>query len=190
MLLLALKDGTRIFHLKIEEHINQSDRLGSLHEYRRLLEVLFGFYEPMESALQEMVPASAGVLFTPPRKASLLTRDLFSVGQSQEHIQELSRCADLPQLRTPTQIFGSLYALEGVQLGGATIARHLKHRFNFDAQFGAAFFNDYCNESANIWNDLATAVTQYAATPEIEQAIVCAARECLHSFDRWLLCRQ
>lgn len=48
MIMMALKESTRAMHERIEAHVNLPGRLHSLHDYRQLLERLYGFYEPLE----------------------------------------------------------------------------------------------------------------------------------------------
>lgn len=186
MIMMVLKESTRAMHERIEAHVNLPGRLHSLHDYRQLLERLYGFYEPLETRLAALTAGSDDGNFMRRWKAAYLMRDLAALGLSPERIVALPRCADLPQIDNRAQVFGSFYVLEGATLGGQAIARQLKHRFNFDAQFGAAFFNGDSADTGARWQSFSAAVTDLATTPETEEAIIHSASATFQAFDRWL----
>ncbi len=164
MIMKALRERTRASHGRIEACIDLPTRVQSLKSYRQLLGDLLGYYEPLEIQL---------VRFTQP----------------DFDFAALPQCNKPPDLTHFAQALGCLYVLEGATLGGQIIARQLRQSFNFDAQYGAAFFNGYGAQTAEKWKTFGAALTFYATSSELEDTIIQAADETFLTLEQWLVRR-
>ena len=187
--LLALKQGTRIYHDALEGKM--APLLGNLsvHTYRALLQKLFGFYKPLEERIATLpalhnLPVDLGRR----QKAPLLARDLLWLQVTQPQLSQLPRCERLPQVKSITEALGCLYALEGATLGGQIIGRHLKKSLALDEDRGCAFFCSYGDEVGLMWKSfrktLSSHCSKHGSTEE--EQLVESACETFVSLDYWL----
>ncbi len=112
----------------------------SIDRYRRVLEIFFGFYAPIEAGLARLASAGPPLGFPLRARTALIESDLLSLGLSRREIADLPRCADLPRLSCPEDLAGCLYVLEGACLGGQVIAPALPERLGVAKGSGASFF--------------------------------------------------
>src|SRR4051794_8968228 len=103
-----LKRETADLHRRLESVLGLLESELSLGRYRRVLELFFGFYAPIEARLADA--ASVGLpLGLPLRtRTALIESDLLSLGLSRREIADLPRCADLPRLSCHEELAGCL----------------------------------------------------------------------------------
>ena len=182
-LLQRVKETTAHVHRRLEERVDVFSADFDIPRYVSLLRVFYGYWEPIEAALQRLPrlchPALA---LDERRKAHLLEMDLqnFDVDQSL-----VDRCPQLPQLHTFNQGLGCMYVLEGSTLGSKFIARRLAEHLGIDRISGAAFFNAYGEATGARWAAFRDFLTSYADGSS-EDELVWSAVETFECFDRWL----
>ena len=112
--------------------------------------------------------------------APRLRDDLRALGMSEKELNSVKPVENLPSFGSPEQIFGSLYVIEGSNLGGQVISRRLQEKFGFDETNGAAFFSGYGKETGKMWNEFRAAITAFAENAD-EEIIIDSAIE---TFDK------
>ena len=110
----------------------------SLEDYRRILERYLGFFTAYEAIQHE--GAFEGLHGVP--KTQALRQDLLALGESNDEINALPVCTSLPEIKTRAQALGALYVMNGSELGGLMIAKHLATRPFFSAAAGTFFTAD------------------------------------------------
>jgi heme oxygenase len=187
--LLALKQGTRIYHDALERKMVPLLGTLSIHTYTDLLQKLFGFYKPLE----ERIAALPGwhnlpVELERRQKAPLLARDLLWLKVTQPQLSQLTRCERLPEVKSVTEALGCLYVLEGATLGGQIISRHLKKNLALDEDRGCAFFYSYGDEVGLMWKSFRETLTSHCSRRgrTEEEQLVKSACETFVSLDCWL----
>ena len=187
MILTRLKHETQAAHQAIEARVDLLNRLGSVADYRQLLERFWGFYAPIEEAVAAGPEwASFGVDIQQRMKAPALARDLQSLGLSPVAVDALPLCRTLPAMASFPHRLGCLYVLEGATLGGQIIAREVHGRLGLTAEQGCSFFASYGEHVGAMWRAFRVLLLQAAADELAAEALVRGANETFEAFDRWL----
>lgn len=156
-----------------------TDRV-SLADYALVLRVLHGFHRVLAPrilmCLSDTSPVCA--LLDGQRVASL-QEDLAWLG-----VPPLPDRQPFPRLETYSHAMGALYVLEGSNLGGRVIARHLSDSLQLRNGAGASFFDGLSAETARErWQILGSALD--AAEPLIdEEALLTGACATFRSLER------
>jgi heme oxygenase (biliverdin-IX-beta and delta-forming) len=187
--LLALKQGTRIYHDALERKMAPLLGTLSIQTYTTLLQKLFGYYKPLEERISALpswhnLPVDLGRR----QKAPLLARDLLWLKVAQPQLSQLIQCERLPEVKNITEALGCLYVLEGATLGGQIISRHLKKNLALDEDRGCAFFYSYGDEVGLMWESFRETLTSHCSRHgrTEEEQLVQSARETFVSLDYWL----
>ena len=180
-----LKRETAALHRRLEMALGLLESELSLDRYRRVLELFFGFYAPVEAGLARMAAAHPFALPLWDR-AALLESDLLSVGLSQREIADLPRCADLPRLSCAEDLAGCLYVVEGACLGGQVIAPVLRERVGVAKDSGASFFIGDAEGTRARWSLFLAWLEGLVRAGSASADIVAAARATFLAFARWV----
>jgi len=181
--LTRLRAQTRSRHNGIEQALDLMSEALTLPVYRRRLERFHGFYRPVEDLLASLGGwPDRGLDLELRRKTPLLETDLQALGSSR---RQLPACRSLPPLGTPAAAFGCLYVLEGATLGGRFIYRHAHRVLGVTAESGGRFFHGYGDDGERMWRTFGNALTAFATTVLLEDAIVRSAIETFDSMHRW-----
>ncbi|MEO6419102.1 MAG: biliverdin-producing heme oxygenase [Polyangiaceae bacterium] len=132
-----LKRGTAGPHRRLEAQLGLLEPGLDTRRYRRVLELLYGFYSPVERSL--MCFASL-VPFPLRARSAQLEDDLTALGLHPAELAGLPQCADAPTLSCSEDLAGCLYVLEGASLGGQVAAPVLRERLGVAKGRGASFF--------------------------------------------------
>src|SRR5215831_13696151 len=140
-----LHQSTRLAYQRLEGRVDNYPRNFDLHDYRRLLQDLWGFYQPLE---RKLVVLADHILPSPSSrrrcKAPRLEQDLLSLGMTEAGIAALPRCGRLPALPTLPQVFGVLYVIYEAVLDERTATTHLhlaEERLGISPSQGGSFFS-------------------------------------------------
>jgi heme oxygenase len=179
----ALKRDTAELHRRLEIDLGLLEFELSVERYRRVLELFFGFYAPVEAGL-----ALAGrALGLPLRdRTTLLESDLLRLGLSGRELADLPRCANLPRLSSLEDLAGCLYVLEGACLGGQVIAPTLRERLGVGKDSGAAFFTGDAEGTAARWRLFLAWLEDLANARAGTSEIVASARATFLAFAQWV----
>ncbi|UUQ65845.1 biliverdin-producing heme oxygenase [Pseudomonas fuscovaginae UPB0736] len=185
-----LRTGTAERHIALEKRLPFfSDSLDS-KAFQRLMQAYYGFYRPLESALQDSSVFPADFELAPRLKVQTLRRDLHALGLSAEAIDNLPICPALPVIDSSAACLGVLYVLEGATLGGQILRREVAKRLGIEADSGAGFLHVYGDATGRRWRDF----TEYLGSRPMEtverQAVVTAAQSTFGCFEHWLESRE
>ena len=181
-----LKHETADLHRRLEIDLGLLESELSLDRYRRVLEVFFGFYAPIEAGLALVASASPPLGLPLRARTALIEGDLLSLGLSRREIADLPRCAELPPLSCPEELAGCLYVLEGACLGGQVIAPALRERLGVAKGSGASFFTGDAEGTSARWRLFLAWLEGLARAGSATAEIVASARATFLAFARWV----
>jgi heme oxygenase len=182
-ILQRLKQETLPLHQQVEQRVDVLQRLQSVAAYRQLLEAFYGFYAPLEQALEQFEWQALGLDWAQRRKVPKLELDLQRL---EVDVATLTHCEQLPVLPDLASALGCLYVLEGATLGGQIIQKELASRLQITSDNGAAFFNSYGEQVGPMWQKFREVIVNFATTTEREDRMVRAAQDTFQKFDDWL----
>ncbi|MCU0492307.1 MAG: biliverdin-producing heme oxygenase, partial [Chloroflexaceae bacterium] len=175
-IMTRLKQETQASHDGLELQLSITTRCTSREAYGQLLACFYGFYMPLERALNQLPELHELELqFAERQKTPLLERDLAALGLSSAQIAALPRCTDLPQIHTAAAGLGCMYVMEGATLGGQLISRQLAQQLAIGPEQGGAFFASYGSRVGPMWRAFGAAVTSHVAEAADEEAACAAA---------------
>lgn len=145
----VVKQETSVLHREVEEiMLPRLQQIRSLSDYARLLQMFYGFYRPLQQAIQLQLGPHELPDIAKRRTATLIEADLATLGYKAKS----ARGAALPEITTVPQAFGALYVLEGSTLGGKIIARMLAKNTHVPIPSTALnFFSGYGEETGPMW---------------------------------------
>lgn len=151
-----LRYETRPHTVRLQRH-ERLARLATRADYAEMLELLLGFYRPLDRWLSaSLAPARLELALARRAKAPLIARDLAALGASTTAVR-----FHPPPLRTGTAYaLGWLYGIEVAGLGGRMRAKRLRERLGIGPAGGSAFFDGYGADTHAMWQRLAGVITQ------------------------------
>jgi heme oxygenase (biliverdin-IX-beta and delta-forming) len=184
-ILPRLRGETQPSHARLERRVDIMNRVRTPSDYRTLLEIFYGLYQPLESEIVRSIhqiapwlPDIGNRLRTPSLKVDL--RVLGNV------CPEALPLASVPPLQTLSEIFGCLYVLEGSTLGGQIISRQIGSHLGFTPENGCSFFACHGAETGNMWRKFGDAIEAYAVShPEGRVTMIRAATNTFSAFANW-----
>ena len=176
-----LREETAVDHRQLEDRLDISRWFETKDQYRRLMEMFYGFITPMETALASHAWSDSGLEFGPRRKKHLLNLDLVQLDVSAE---ALPICSELPNLSTFARAWGALYVLEGSTLGGQQIRKIAQQHGTPDSQLH--YFTAYGEDTRRRWMEFGEKLEQYAQTSGKADEIVDGARDTFRAFHHWV----
>jgi heme oxygenase len=179
----SLKRGTVTFHRRLEAKLNLLGPDLDPQRYRRVLELLYGFYSPVEHALTRFV---AIVPFPLRARAVQLEDDLLTLGLSPLQLAALPLCEDIPTLSCSAEVAGCLYVLEGACLGGQIVARVLRKRLGVAKGTGASFFAGDEERTAVRWALVLEWLERLERSGASPDPIVAQAKATFDALERWV----
>lgn len=186
MVLQRLREETSRNHSVIESQMPVLDPSMSREIYCQLLTRFWGYYAPLEGLLRAKIDIywpDQEYICSERAKVPHLEKDLQALGESPELLE---RCTNLPQLKTPAQVLGCLYVIEGATLGGQIISKHLLANLGLGPDSGAAFFNGYGANIGHQWQSFRLFLTSNAEPVDQDDAIVVSANATFKTLSQWL----
>lgn len=177
--LRAIRDRTRESHARLERRfalLRSPTRSGYARYLRHMGGVVVALERrAVESAdLAKLLPDVAARC----NKGELLRADLRDLGHEPGDLEEVP----LPPARTPVELMGQLYVLEGSTLGGTVLAREL------EAALGALptrYLRCYGEATAARWRAFVTGLER-AASPELAEPAAISAEAMFLAVEQWL----
>ena len=184
-ILTRLRVETRGEHDAVERVLDLMGAALTREAYRLRLEQFYGFYGPLEAALQsrcDRKPAYAGesnlsgatcsALESRLTKTALLRQDLHHLGVSTD---DLPLCRHLPSVLSEAEVLGCLYVMEGATLGGQLITRHIQATLGITPTTGGGFFEGYAGDTGKMWRAMRHLLVSCALDTRTENAMVASA---------------
>ncbi|MCX2546915.1 biliverdin-producing heme oxygenase [Pseudomonas sp. COW5] len=178
-----LRAGTAELHIALEKRLPFFSDTLDLHAFERLMRAYYGFYQPLEAALQDSGAIPADFDLVSRLKAPTLQRDLHALGANGG---DFSLCRQLPAIDSAAAGLGVLYVLEGATLGGQILRREIATRLNLGADNGAAFLDVYGAATGRRWRDFIEYLGSRPMDADEREAVVAAAHTTFSCFERWL----
>ncbi len=183
---LRLRRETAELHQNLDARLALLTPDLSIHRYRRVLQIFYGFYAPVEARLLRVADVAPSLGLPLRARAKLLGDDLLTLGMSRRDIAALPLCTDLPRLVCPEELAGCLYVLEGACLGGQAIAPVLQRRLAVAAGSGASFFvGDGAATSAR-WARVVVWLDDLVGAQARSEDIVASACATFLTLTRWV----
>ena len=175
-LLLALREGTRACHQRLEARLPFFSEGFDRAAYADLLGAYHGFYAPLDLLLGAYQSAER-------HKTPTLSRDL---GALAIDIEALPRCHALPRIDDEASALGVMYVLEGSTLGGQVLKRAMAERLGIDADNGGAFLDVYGPLTGARWRSFLERLAAATPEPTAQARTVEAAVDTFICFEQWL----
>ena len=181
-ILTRLRLETRGEHEAVESVLNLMDPALTAGTYGQRLGQFYGFYGPLEAALQTRCHQEMATLLPRLNKTALLGHDLQQLGVD---IQKLPLCGHLPPINTRAEVLGCLYVMEGATLGGRLITQHVQATFGIMPAGGGSFFEGYGQDTGKMWQAMRQLLLSGAVDMPTENAIVASAIATFASLRAW-----
>ncbi len=185
-----LHHATHLAHRRLEPQVDIYRPNFDIHDYRRLLQVFWGFYQPLERKLAVLTDHIFPTLYSRERyKAPYLEQDLLSLGMTETDIAVLPLCGRLPALPTLPQAFGVLYVIDGAVLGRRIATTHVTDILGISPSQGGSFFSSL-SSSYNVpinssWQEF-IAMTATMESTEHQDLVIQSAVDTFECLETWL----
>lgn len=150
--------------------------------YGKLLCMFYGYYKPLEDALDGFSMQDVLPDYTQRRKARLITDDLKALGHP---VHDLPLCPVVPAPGSREEAFGALYVLEGSTLGGLIIKKILQRNLQQQGEGGFAFFTGYGERTHAWWQSFKAALDQYCTDNAQTGRLAAAANQTFQYLKSW-----
>jgi heme oxygenase len=181
MLSLALQESTEEIHKQAEKKmISELKQIQSPSNYARLLNWMYGFYQPMEDKISAWLTENVFPDMEKRRRAANILRDIQAIGQT---LPYPDICRDLPTINSFAEALGAMYVLEGSTLGGRVIAKMLSRQLG--STDGLSFFNAYGMETGGMWLTFKSFLDRPFLEDERRQ-ILSTAKDTFLKFKTWI----
>ena len=184
-ILTRLRVETRGEHDAVERVLDLTGAALTREAYRLRLEQFYGFYGPLEAALQSrcarkaedaeesnLSGATRSALASRLNKTAHLRQDLHHLGVMTD---DLPLCYHLPMLTTQAEVLGCLYVVEGATLGGRLITQHIQAALAITPTTGGGFFEGYAGDTGKMWQAMRHLLVSCALDTQTEDAMVANA---------------
>lgn len=183
MLSISIKDFTRNVHHNLEKTlIARIKGITTIEAYTALLALMYGFYEPVEKAIDQYISAGNIPHYALRRKAGALLDDIrfFIPGY-----QPPPLATELPFINSYPAALGSMYVMEGSTLGGKIIAGMVQKQLQLHQGAGTSFFNSYGNEADKMWQSFRDKLDEPFSDSD-KTTIITAAEDTFKTFKTWV----
>lgn len=194
-ILSRLRLEARGEHDAVEQVLDLMSATLTHQSYRQRLEQFYGFYAPLEKALQSHGKSLADKAYKPPLSdaiSSALAARLNKTAHLQQDLQHfgvrtdgLPLCRDLPPLGTQAEVLGCLYVIEGATLGGRMITRHVRAALGITPTTGGSFFEGYGDDTGRMWQSMRQLLVSGSPDTETENNLVNNAITTFASLRGW-----
>lgn len=182
-----LRQATHLAHRRLEHRVDLYRPNFAAHNYRRLLQDLWGFYRPLEHKLVVLADHFLPSPYSQQRlKAPRLKQDLLSLGMTEADIAALPLCGRLPALPTLPQAFGVLYVIENAALGERIDGLHVRETLGIDPSRDGSFFSSYDPRMDQYRQEFETVMMTAVGAPNLQILAIAAAIDTFDCFEAWL----
>jgi len=188
--LTELRNATRASHERLHQHRLLAPLFAErvdLSDYVRILESFYGFYRPLEKRLaQAASPQTENTGWVCPLRSRWLKDDLIFLGHQAQTLQDLPICQERFVLSQPSDIWGTLYVLEGSTLGGRVVARRIFDLYGPAMKSACHFFSSYGQDASSRWPAFQKDLRARARSETFRRGTIEAACRLFASLERWL----
>lgn len=189
MVLHKLKSETEYYHKLVESSGLMapitSDKL-SIDQYLHILKVFFGYFYPIEIALNQIPELFIHLKDYPNRrKSESIIRDLSFL--SGINSSALPICNDIPEIKNCSHAFGVIYVMEGSTLGGRMLTKLIQKQLGISADQGISFFNGYGEHTGEFWKRFQESITSYSLLSNNDDLIIQFANSTFEKLNKWII---
>ena len=184
-ILSRLRLETRTEHNALDQLLDLMNTRLTLQNYARQLKQFYGFYAPLEQALQarrSLLVDGPDTTTLPDVLSEALLARLNKTSYLQQDLQYLGiptdgqvLCRNLLPLRTQADVLGCLYVMEGATLGGRLISQHVQTVLRITPATGGRFFHGYGEHTGSMWQSMRQLLVAGSPDKATENAIVANA---------------
>ncbi|MCK1791737.1 biliverdin-producing heme oxygenase [Pseudomonas violetae] len=185
-----LRAGTAELHIALEKRLPFFSDTLDKPAFVKLMQAYYGFYLPLEIALQNSHSIPADFDLAPRLKAQTLRADLRALGVSAAALASMPQCDQLPLITTSSTCLGVLYVIEGATLGGQILRREISSRLGLEANNGAAFLDIYGAATGRRLRDFIQYLSNRSMSAEERAVVVASAQTTFSCFEHWLEIRE
>jgi heme oxygenase len=150
--------------------------------YSKLLRLFYGYYKPLQDAVDEHINVAVVPDYGRLRKAEWILDDLKTLGQP---VNNLPLYHPAFSIQSNAAALGALYVTEGSTLGGKVICKMIATNLGKTNMEGFKFFNGYGNETGGHWKKFLQVLDIYSDTDD-EAVIIESANEVFAGFKSWM----
>ncbi len=176
---------------------DEAERDGPLHaivshtittdDYRFVLQRVYGFVAPAETAIARLAAATAiGIDYTRRTRQPHLEKDLAFLRVRGYDIERLPACENARVMSSVPEALGMLYLFEGSRLGGQVLAKALREHLGLTDLQGYAYFASNGANVGTLWQSFRSAVGSYVASHGHEEEIIYSAQRSFAMLNEWL----
>lgn len=183
-----LRAETNSCHERITAKLDLARSTLTLHDYRMVLQKLYGLLKPIENRISQRSDWDIPALAIKQRlKSQLIAKDLLVLGVDSRTLHAMPTCGVLPAISTFAEMLGCMYVLEGSTLGGQFLTQHFHHKFRITSETGCSYFSSYGPRIFEMWSQFVEFLNNYGTDNTADATKVAAgAVETFHAFERWL----
>lgn len=184
MIIERLRNETSVAHQSLEKLlIPRIKSITTPAQYLSLLQMFYGFYAPLEAAIDGHMEDHILPDYNERRKAGAILNDIYAITDNTDSVATLSE--DLPQMENTGNAIGALYVLEGSTLGGQVIRKMLEKNLQLPGGKGLEFFNGYGEATPQRWKHFINCMNSYASTSGAGDAIIQGANDTFIKIKSW-----
>lgn len=177
-----MKEGTSSVHLSLEKKlIRQIKRVKSIEDYVQLLELMYGFYQPLQERIDQNI--SSTTVANRGRQSFNIINDIKALQPA--HNLQFELCSHLPALETYPSALGALYVTEGSTLGGKIITGMIAKQLGIGTDTGFSFFNAYGDNTESMWLEFKNMLNLQHTNAE-KAEMLHSAKETFTKFNDWI----
>jgi len=182
----ALRKATRHEHQLVAQSLGLETRSLSVGHYVRLIELFYGYYEPLEQQIANIPNLSQFIPDLELRtKVPRLVQDLRYWGHWEREEQRLPRCTTLPMIRDRLDALGCMYVTEGATLGGRILADKIRDELGITATTGAAFWVGYGSNTNSMWDEFGRLMSVVPQSSDDQSRIIASAQATFRTMRMW-----
>lgn len=183
MLIEKIRQQTRPNHEALEHAMSPFImQVGHVSEYARLLRFFYGYFKPVQDAIDKAVDRQKLPDYDERRKPEWILKDLQDLGE-RDHAP-IPLYLEAPPVKNAAEAIGALYVLEGSSLGGKVICNTIAGNLGISDKKGLSFFYGYGPAAAGKWKDFMAVINSYTGA-EDEEHVVSKANEVFAGFHEW-----
>ena len=184
MLLEKIRAATNEQHQALEQTMFPFIlRVSNQADYARLLRIFYGFYKPLQDAIDLHLYKGDFPDYPERRRPSWILDDLQALG---ERLDNIILMENTSFLHSNAHAIGAMYVMEGSTLGGKVICKTIRDNLVWKESGGFSFFSGYGSATGVKWKSFLDVLDQYSDTAE-ENEIITAANEVFKRFHQWII---
>ena len=185
LLSVYIKQFTKEAHQHLEAVVvRRLKAIKKEKDYANLLTRFYGFFQPVEEALDIFLNDTNVPFYYQRRRSSLILDDLGQLNSTGS--TELTIASKLPTINNEYKALGAFYVLEGSTQGGTIIANMLIKQSGMPSN-AVNFFNAYKEKEKNMWQTFQERLDEFSVESKEATEIANAANETFEKFQYWML---